>query len=253
MLITRENSASKFCRRHMLNFIFDLDDTLLATWDAFNTAENDLFDELAKLGFDRELAKKTFIEIDNKNVDIWGFLPKRFYTSMGETYSFLCNLKGVPYEERIREIVEEIGKSVFRTPPPLLDGAIDLLNTLIKNGSRLYLWTKGDHAVQLQKIKFHSLNRYFIHVYILEQKNKIILGNIVQENSLDIKYTWVVGDSIRSEINPALELNLNAIWFSGKSWRYEEIEPISGRFKTVTQLSEIKAVYPELVKISQHS
>lgn len=234
----------------MLNFIFDLDDTLLATWDLFNNAENSFYGEMAKFGFDRESVEQRFIQIDNANVGIWGFMPKRFYTSMGETYLSFCGETGQLPDDEAKERLENIGRSVFQTVPKLLDGAIDVLNELKSKGDSLFLWTKGDENVQKRKIEEHDLHKYFDEIYILASKKKEDLHQIIQINKLPTNITWVVGDSVRSEINPALELGLNAILVSTTTWRYEEAEPIRDDFVKVYSLKEIMPKYSTLEKRS---
>jgi len=231
----------------MLNFIFDLDDTLLATWDLFDVAENNFYDELEKLGFDRKAVEHRFIQIDNANVPIYGFMPKRIHISMGETYLFFCKETGLTSNDETKEKLENIGRGIFETVPKLYDGAIDVLDQLKNKGDQLFLWTKGDTNVQERKIREHNLSGYFKEIYILTNKSKDELNSIVIENKLNPDSTWIVGDSIRSEINPALELGLHAIWISNNTWRYEEVQPLKEDFIKIRSLKEIILKYSTLV------
>ncbi len=116
----------------MLNFIFDLDDTLIATIELFNEAEQTFFKEMEQLGFNRNTVEQKFVEIDNDNIQIWGFKPKRFYTSMGETYETMCKLQAHTTDVKTRQKLEEIGRQVFITPPRVIEGVPQVLEMLIQ-------------------------------------------------------------------------------------------------------------------------
>lgn len=233
----------------MLNFIFDLDDTLIATEELFREAELAFFQEMQKLGFNKEAVANTFVEIDTKNVTYWGFMPKRFYVSMGETYEIMCKLRGVNLpDSATRQRLEEIGQRVFVTRPRVIQGAVEVLEKLARNGDYLLLWTKGDETVQRRKLTWSGLSNYFRQIYIFKQKTKTELLDIVKAHQLPISTTWVVGDSIRSEINPALEIGVNAIWIDSKSGRHEYAEPIQDNYIKLSNLLELLDVYPKLLK-----
>lgn len=235
----------------MLNFIFDLDDTLIETNKVFLEAEQTFFHELEKLGFDRGTAERIFIELDINNVERFGFMPKRFYTTMGETYEAMCRLDGKRKNRATKKRLEDIGRHIFRIKYQVLDGVFPVLEMLMHNRDKLLLWTRGDTQVQRRKLLSSGLDKYFSHIYILSNKTKSELLEIVEENQLPLSTTWVVGDSIRSDINPGLEAGVNAIWIpTSSAWRYEEAQPVRDDFVRLTNIARLAEVYPELRALS---
>jgi putative hydrolase of the HAD superfamily len=233
----------------MLNFIFDLDDTLLSTEQHFSRAQQEFLAELERLGFNRDICLQIFIETDFGNVERWGFTPKRFYTSMGETYEILCRHAHAAPDSAIRRQLEDIGRGVFDESPRIMKGALQVLQTLKDYGDQLFLWTKGDNEIQLRKLAFNSLEQHFRQIYIFEQKTAAELLSIVKQHHLALADTWVVGDSIRSDINPALEIGANAIWLDVNSWSYERVEPLREDFCKISNIEELLAIYPKLLPL----
>ena len=230
----------------MPNFIFDLDDTLIATSEQFDAAQQTFLIEMAKLGFDRDLVSHIFIDIDATNVESLGYMPVRFSTSMGDTYEILSQRQGNTPNPLTRERLEDIGREVYRSIPEVIDGAENVLRALKNDGNVLYLWTQGDVEVQQSKLIARGLTSYFHQVYIFSRKTKTDLLQIIKSNHLISTNTWVVGDSIRSDINPALELGLGAIHITCGTWRYESIEPVHNNYIKLSHIRELLRIYPQL-------
>jgi putative hydrolase of the HAD superfamily len=232
----------------MLTFVFDLDDTLIETNAVFLAAEQSFFDEMVALGFDGGVARKTFIEIETRNVARFGFMPVRFYTSLAETYDAMCQNSNREIEPATRTRIEQIGKGVFIQNYRVLDGVFGVLDALEKRGDRLLMWTRGDSDIQLSKLAATGLEKYFGRPYILAKKTSADLLNIVRNTGLVLSSTWVVGDSVRSDINPALEAGANAIWIPIESaWRYEDAAPVADTFIKLNNIAELLDVYPTLL------
>jgi putative hydrolase of the HAD superfamily len=112
---------------------------------------------------------------------------------------------------------------------------------------KLILATKGDHEVQQAKIDHSGLADFFSSIYILDHKTDKELGNIVEDCKLDVSRSWIIGNSLRSDINPGLRIGLKAIWIPYYTWDYEEdIEPNSKFVYKVDSLAEsLNILLPE--------
>ncbi len=231
----------------MLNFIFDLDDTLIATREIFVRAEQTFSDEMERLGFDRNIAAHTLVEIDTENIERLGFKPTRFPSSIGETYEALCKSRKSSPDPGTRRRLEDIGRRVFTITPRVLDGAAEVLEMLTQNGDQLLLWTRGDQEVQRRNLFSSGLAHYFGKVYVFERnKTAKELTDIIRSNKLSPSATWVIGDSIRSDINPALEVGAHAIWIPGTPWQYDNIAPMHGDFVKLSSMIDFLELYPRL-------
>lgn len=203
--------------------IFDGDDTLWYTMPLYRAAKDRFYREMTKKGFRRTCVAEFFEDRDVKNVARLGFSTKRFATSMLETYIFLCHsVKKKPNRVFARNINEIVSK-VARGSPMLIKSATRVLATL-QRGYRLFLLTKGERSIQKRRLSSSGLGHFFEHVIIVPQKTPTVLKAIMKRYKCPKKRTWVIGNSIKSDIDPALKAGLKAIWIPYKTWGYEEQE-----------------------------
>ena len=63
--------------------------------------------------------------------------------------------------------------------------------------------------------------------------------NILREQNLDKKDTWIIGNSVRSDLNPGLKLGINCILIPYLSWKFEEEDPLSENYLQLDSLEEV--------------
>jgi len=239
-----------------VSVIFDGDDTLWPTQVFYDSAKERFYDLMVEQGFDRVVAKEKLAEIDVENVSKLGFSKHRFPLSMREVYERLCETASRRVDVRILDKVREVGYSVFAQRPTLVDGATEVLGCLERHSYARYLYTVGDPKVQGEKLNALGVNGQFEAVYVRERKDEEGLRQILDEQGVEPESAWMVGNSLRSDIKPALNLGLRCIWVQGGSWEYDEAEvPLSDRVWRVSALTEALAVIiaqssPELGNIS---
>jgi len=90
------------------------------------------------------------------------------------------------------------------------DGVEETLTTL-KESNRLILVTKGNHDEQSSKVERTGLAKYFEAVEILVEKTPAEYTRVVSEHNVDSADSWMIGNSPRSDIIPALEVGLGAV------------------------------------------
>jgi putative hydrolase of the HAD superfamily len=213
--------------------VFDMDDTLIRTSATFDAARDRFATLMAARGFPREEALAVLTDLDLRRVEAQGFGRTRFPLSLRDTYVELCARKNLPVDDAIVREVQQIGADVFNTPPEAFEDTHDVLRRLRGEGCHLYLLTKGDQDVQQFRIEGASLRGYFDAIHIFPTKGLPELRAVLAEHDLPHDDTWVVGDGIRSDINPALEEGLLAILVGEKRWAYEDVPPISNKFYRV--------------------
>jgi putative hydrolase of the HAD superfamily len=77
---------------------------------------------------------------------------------------------------------------------------------------QLILVTKGDYSEQSGKVRRSGLERHFAAVEIVPDKNSQNYREVVQRHTLTAERTWMVGNSPKSDINPALSAGINAVF-----------------------------------------
>ena len=93
----------------------------------------------------------------------------------------------------------------------LLAGVKETLASLCQR-HRLLLVTKGDPGEQLDKLKRSELNSFFVGTEVLLEKNEGAYRELIRSHALEPERTWMIGNSPRSDINPALAAGLNAVF-----------------------------------------
>jgi putative hydrolase of the HAD superfamily len=180
-------------------------------------------------------------EIDMRNADQMGFISERFSQSMIQTYESLSTKAGLPPDPRASERLWRLGMSVPRRRRSPLAGARETLEALSGDGSHtLVLHSAGDETAQRRKLGQTALEKFFDgRVHVVPVKDDGTLRAVIRAENLDIRSSWMIGNSLRSDINPALRVGLNCIWYHNGGWAYDEAEEReSGRIFEIYSLPE---------------
>lgn len=213
-------ATSKSGKMGCSGVIFDGDDTLWRTQPLYEAAKEEFFTLMEGLGLCREELRAELERIDVTRVSELGYSRDRFPGSMVATCRHLLRERGAPYRARVLRAVRQIGRQVFEKTAPSIDGAAYTLSALSRR-YKLVLATKGDRSVQTRRVKESGLERYFRNVYFLPEKDVAALRTIVREVELDPGRSWAVGNSVRSDILPALGVGLRAVLIPCETWRHE--------------------------------
>ena len=200
---------------------FDADDTLWVNETYFRETEEKFADLLeqyeTKNKVDQELFRK---EMDN--LDLYGYGIKSFMLSMIESALELSNNN--VGQDTINEIIT-MGKGMISKPVELLDGVEEVLQAL-ESKYRLIVLTKGDLLDQERKLEKSGLSRYFHHVEVLSDKRESNYQHLLDHLEVDVKEFLMVGNSLKSDILPILNIGAQAIHVPfHTTWAHEIVSP----------------------------
>jgi putative hydrolase of the HAD superfamily len=231
------NSAS-------FGIVFDGDDTLWRTEQLYDDARSAAAAIVSESCLDASAWETLERHIDVENVAVLGHSVERFPRSCAEAYQKLCETVGRIPDTSVAERIRQAARSAFLRPAPPIDGANETLSTLRSRGHRLALLTKGDESVQARRIEQSGLRQYFDLVRIVSEKSAAEIKKVVTLLGRQPGSSWMVGNSIRSDILPALEAGLRAIWIEAHVWEYERLHErtLDNRVVIVRQL-------PDLLKV----
>jgi putative hydrolase of the HAD superfamily len=204
--------------------VFDADDTLWTTQELYDSAKARFFAWLASFGHDPGAAASLYSEIDLENVTRLGLSRERFPSSMEATYRALCSSQSREPEAAGVAQARTFATWVFEATPALRPGAEEVLERLAET-YRLVLFTAGDPEVQWARIRASGLAGYFDQVRVTPRKTVDSWRSLLRELPARADTTWSVGNSVRSDINPALELGLRCVLISAPTWAHEQ-EPL---------------------------
>jgi len=177
-------------------------------------------------------------EIDIRHITIQGFSKERYPLSLVKTYHYYNEKTGKKIDLKIEKHIADVGWKVFRQVPERVEGVEQILNHL-KNRYFLILATLGDPEIQQKKIIHSGLKSHFSAVYVLNYKTVEEYQQILENHKLKKENTWLIGNSVRSDLNPGLKLGLNCILIPANTWKFEEEKPISDQYICLDSLSEI--------------
>ena len=228
--------------------IFDGDDTLWLTQWLYDQAEQETRLIVESTGLDGDRWQEICKERDLANVARFGFNSGRFPTSVVAAYAQLCEESGVPVRlDAVRDLMQA-ASSMFRRKAPVVGGAVNVL-TELRPEYQLVLLTKGDPAVQRKRIRDSGLERFFDAIVIVPDKNTDVFRTICAEINADPAKSWSVGNSLPSDIAPALSAGMRGVLVDANSWDYEKRDPgqLAGKFERIARLRELPALLARIV------
>jgi len=222
--------------------ICDFDDTLVESYAEFLAAEQEFLTALAALGVGgdgREVVEWLHAQ-DIANVEQRGYLaPDCFPRALHQTYVYFSRQCGLEPRAEIGAELERIGWRIFDRKPRIVEGAEDLLRWL-QGRARLFLLTQGDPAIQQRRIGESGLAGYFRECVILRKKTPEAYRQVLADWRIDPARSWMLGDSLKSDIAPALQAGLNAAYLQMEGWAYELARPVEGSYSLITRLRDFK-------------
>lgn len=213
---------------------FDADDTLWINEYHYRKAE-ERFGRLMERYTTSEEANDILLRREKMNLPLLGYGSKPFIISLIESGIEIS--RGTLSNDQILELIQ-IGKETIGQPMELIPEVTDVLEYL-SGKFPLILATKGDLKEQESKIERSGLERYFLAVEILSEKNRESYSRIIRKHSIKPENFLMVGNSFKSDILPVLEIGGNAIYIpSDIIWAHEVVEEIEHpRLKRANRLS----------------
>ncbi|TDK47261.1 HAD family hydrolase [Algoriphagus formosus] len=214
---------------------FDADDTLWVNEPFFQEAE-EKFCSLLEDFMPAHAILKELYRTEIQNLALYGYGIKGFMLSMIETAMRISDQK-VPVS--LVEKILSIGQEMLQKPVELLPGVEEVLTSL--NGDyRMVLATKGDLVDQERKLHKSGLEKYFHHIEIMSEKRVEDFAKLIRHLDVAPEDFLMLGNSLKSDILPVLELGAYAIHIPFHvTWIHEQVdhEISHERFHTVENIS----------------
>lgn len=199
---------------------FDADDTLWVNEPFFREAEEE-FASLMEGFMPRHSSIKELYLTEIGNLNLYGYGIKGFMLSMIQTA-----LKISEHKISVKAIdkILEIGYEMMQKPVEILAGVEEVLAEL-KDDYRLVMATKGDLVDQEKKLKKSGLDHYFHHIEIMSEKKVADFAKLVQHLDVAPEEFLMMGNSLKSDVLPVLELGGHAIHIPfHTTWEHEMIQ-----------------------------
>ncbi|WP_218038544.1 HAD family hydrolase [Acrocarpospora pleiomorpha] len=225
-------------RRDGQVLIFDADDTLWENNILFERVIDDFFEWLAHPTLAKPEIRAILDDIERANAVVHGYGSKVFLRSLAECLEQL-NERPATIEEQRR--IEQLAVRLIRGEIELIPGVADTLADLGQR-HRLLLLTKGDPAEQQRKLDASQLARHFGNIHIVPEKGVEVYQRLAREHSLALPSTWMIGNSPKSDIGPARQAGMNAVFIPHEhTWVLEhaELDPHDQGVLRLTRFPEL--------------
>jgi len=200
------SSSTRPSRSQVL--LIDADDTL---W------ENNIYFERAIAEFVSFLnhrertpaeVREILNEVEREAIVSHGYGLRSFTHSLIRTFE---QLSVEPLTPALHETIHGFAQTIAAQPLELLADVEQTLEHLSKR-HQLMLVTKGDEKEQSAKVERSGIKEYFRAVEVVDEKNVAVYHSLLKKHDLPARRTWMVGNSPKSDINPALSAGINAVF-----------------------------------------
>ncbi len=198
--------------------LIDADDTL---W------ENNIYFERAIAAFISFLdhheyspaeVRQTLNEVERETILSHGYGLTSFTRSLVDCFE---RLSSAPVTEEKRTRIRGFARSIAEQEIELLPGVAETLAELSAR-HHLILMTKGNRAEQADKLARSGLATYFAAVEIPAEKDPQAYRDVTLRHNVAAQSAWMIGNSPKSDINPALAAGLHAVFlFHPDTWILE--------------------------------
>ncbi|HUY19504.1 MAG TPA: HAD family hydrolase [Candidatus Binataceae bacterium] len=210
-------------RGDKLNLIFDADDTLWHSNLHFREVEREFAAAMAAQGveIDPRAVRPAVRRFELEVIRSHGYGRGPYVRAMHLALDLL-----VPpaTAARMRPVVDEIGARFIARDCELIPGVGETL-AILATRHRLLLFTKGQRNEQLDKLRRSGLAPLFSRVEVPAEKDVAAYLQLVEAAALDPRASYMIGNSPRSDINPALRAGLGAVYIpQPEAWEHDHDE-----------------------------
>ncbi len=222
--------------------LVDADDTLWESNIFFEEAVREFISYVDHPEFASERVRAELDRVEARNVKLHGYGTGNFGRNLLECFE---GFRGRPATPEEQQRLRDMTRPIWNHPIILLEGVRETLADL-ESRYPLALVTKGAFKEQQSKVDRSGLAGHFRHVANVPEKDVACYRSVVRELGCDSERTWMIGNSPKSDINPALKAGLGAVLVPHRNtWSLEqEAVPAShARLRVVRRFSDLGALF----------
>ena len=214
--------------------LFDGDNTLWHVEHLYDEARVDLCQHLEKSGISAEEVDRYQRDRDKELHGVYGYSASRFARSFRDTV--LHFLPGTSENEV--QSAESLALQVFERRGTVDECLEAVINTL-KDKFRLGILTAGERWVQERRLNQFEFRDKFFAVEIVTEKNKDTFSVFCSKYKVSVSESWMVGDSPRSDILPAIGIGLKAVLLRSNNWQVVEDAALPRSIPIINSMQEL--------------
>jgi len=222
--------------------LIDADDTLWENNVYFEEAFEEFVELLAHSRLTPAEVRAVLDEIELASIETHGYGSKCFGRNLESCFVQLAERH---YGDADLARVTALAERILERPVELLEGVVDTL-AYLAGRHHLTLFTKGDPGEQRRKLERSRLELYFHDCCILREKDVEAYRSHVEQAGKSVQLTWMIGNSPKSDVHPALEAGLGSVLVPhARTWSLEvrDLPPRSERFEIVERFGELRRLF----------
>ncbi len=188
--------------------LIDADDTLWENNIYFERAIADFISFLNHRERTPSEVREILNDVERDAIITHGYGLHSFAHSLIKTFE---QLSVEPLTPALHETIHGFAHTIAAQPVRLLPCVQETLQYLADKHA-LILVTKGDLQEQSGKVERSGMKKYFRGVEVVAEKDSAIYRSVVARHGLQTDRTWMIGNSPKSDINPALRAGINAVF-----------------------------------------
>jgi putative hydrolase of the HAD superfamily len=213
--------AEKVSLNGAQTLLIDADDTLWENNIYFERAIARFISFLNHHEYSPAEVRETLNQVERESIVTHGYGLHSFAHSLVDTFE---RLSVDPVTPELHAKINSFAHAIADHPVEILKGVPETLEYLVPR-HHLILVTKGAIAEQSGKIERSGLKEFFSAIEIVAEKDVPAYEAIAAKYDLAAESSWMVGNSPKSDINPALASGLNAVFVPhGDTWILEHDE-----------------------------
>jgi len=188
--------------------LIDADDTLWENNIYFERAIANFISFLNHQAYSGAAVREVLNQVERECILSHGYGLHSFAHALVQTFERLAI---EPLTPALHETIRGFAHAIAEHPIEVLPEIPETLHHLSAH-HRVMLVTKGDIREQSGKVERSGLKEHFAAIEIVPDKNPAAYGHLVAKHGLDPVSTWMIGNSPKSDVNPALAAGLNAVF-----------------------------------------
>jgi putative hydrolase of the HAD superfamily len=225
--------------------IFDADDTLWENNIHYIKAAEDFVDLITPLGYIKEKVEEDFQTLEKNVVKELGYGSENYVLILRTLFKRYTaeNING-KLRNKFEQICEKF-ESHLHLPPKVFPEVPSILSQL-KEKYPLFVLTKGNIEEQKRKLENSALLKYFQEAFVETEKDISTYQRLLNENGWLAEEVCMIGNSPKSDINPALRLGMCAVLVPYQHTWILEDEPLDAnqeRLRVVSSFSDLTRLF----------
>lgn len=235
-----------------IQLIWDFDDTIVKTHEQYvktnrivaSTISFDLYGDEAHTSNVANYQRKLDVEM----VSTYGFTPGRYLLSWLETYKHFAKERNKDMNPLVQQNMESDIKDLYQRKYTNMTGSIKVLSELKNAGFPMVVLTAGDKSIQTRKVIESGAAEFMNEIHVSTTKTPDVLQGVMDIHPA--KDYVMIGNSLKSDIYPALENNIWGFHVQRDTWEADEydIDKTNEKYVNLSSLSEVHEQLKQLNK-----